>query len=90
MRGSASGPDFAVAMDRMRQSRRRSQSSHSAKCSPAKWSQVQGGIWEKTIREELDLARRYLAIEEVRFGARLQVQWDVDPQVHATLKRLLG
>jgi len=37
-----------------------------------------------TLEEEVDLARRYLAIEEVRFGARLQVLWDIDPQVHAT------
>jgi two-component system sensor histidine kinase AlgZ len=35
-----------------------------------------------SLAEEIDLARRYLAIEEVRFGARLQVQWDIDPQVH--------
>ncbi len=34
-----------------------------------------------SLEEELDLARRYLAIEEVRFGARLSVRWDVDPQV---------
>ena len=34
-----------------------------------------------SLEEEIDLARRYLAIEEVRFGARLQVRWDVDPRV---------
>jgi two-component system sensor histidine kinase AlgZ len=34
-----------------------------------------------SLEEELDLARRYLAIEEVRFGARLSVRWDVDPKV---------
>ncbi len=34
-----------------------------------------------SLQEEVDLARRYLAIEEVRFGARLVVQWQVDPRV---------
>jgi two-component system sensor histidine kinase AlgZ len=34
-----------------------------------------------SLREEIDLARRYLAIEEVRFGERLAVQWQVDPRV---------
>jgi two-component system sensor histidine kinase AlgZ len=37
-----------------------------------------------TLAEEVDLARRYLAIEEVRFGPRLHVQWDIDPQVNGT------
>ena len=36
-----------------------------------------------TLAEEIDLARRYLAIEEVRFGPRLVVQWHVDPRVHS-------
>ncbi len=36
-----------------------------------------------TLEEEIELARRYLAIEAVRFGSRLQVQWDIDPRVHA-------
>ena len=35
-----------------------------------------------TLAEEIDLAQRYLAIEEVRFGPRLVVQWDIDPRVH--------
>jgi len=30
------------------------------------------------LREELDLTHRYLEIEQVRFGDRLQVTWDVD------------
>jgi len=32
-----------------------------------------------TLGEELSLAQRYLAIEQVRFGDRLRVQWDLDP-----------
>lgn len=32
-----------------------------------------------TLGEELTLARRYLQIEAMRFGDRLQVQWRVDP-----------
>jgi two-component system, LytTR family, sensor histidine kinase AlgZ len=36
-----------------------------------------------TLEEEIELARRYLAIEEVRFGPRLRVQWFIDPRVHS-------
>jgi two-component system sensor histidine kinase AlgZ len=36
-----------------------------------------------TLEEEIELARRYLAIEEVRFGPRLTVQWEIDPRVNA-------
>ncbi len=36
-----------------------------------------------SLGEEIELARRYLAIEEVRFGQRLAVQWQVDPRVLA-------
>lgn len=32
-----------------------------------------------TLAEEIDLAQRYLAIEQVRFGDRLLVSWEVDP-----------
>ena len=32
------------------------------------------------LSEEIELARRYLAIEEIRFGERLQVQWDIHPE----------
>lgn len=35
-----------------------------------------------SLQEEIALARHYLAIEEVRFGARLVVDWDIDPRVH--------
>lgn len=31
-----------------------------------------------TLGQEITLARRYLAIEQIRFGARLQVQWSLD------------
>mgnify|MGYP003386290628 CR=1 FL=1 len=33
-----------------------------------------------TLGEEVTLARRYLAIEQVRFGDRLQVEWALDPK----------
>jgi two-component system sensor histidine kinase AlgZ len=39
-----------------------------------------------TLAEEIELAQRYVAIEQVRFGDRLQVQWVLDPQ--ASLAKL--
>jgi two-component system, LytTR family, sensor kinase len=36
------------------------------------------GTLEVTLREELDLIGRYLGIEQVRFGARLTIGWQVD------------
>ncbi len=36
-----------------------------------------------SLEEEIDLAQRYLAIEEQRFGPRLAVRWQIDPRVHA-------
>lgn len=36
-----------------------------------------------TLADEIALAQRYLAIEQVRFGERLDVQWSLDPQADA-------
>jgi two-component system, LytTR family, sensor histidine kinase AlgZ len=36
-----------------------------------------------TLAEEVALARRYLAIEQIRFGERLSVSWDLDPATDA-------
>ncbi|MDP1739622.1 sensor histidine kinase [Polaromonas sp.] len=35
-----------------------------------------------TLGAEIALAKRYLAIEQVRFGERLQVQWSLDPEAN--------
>ncbi|MCY4743880.1 histidine kinase [Pelomonas sp. UHG3] len=32
-----------------------------------------------TLAEEVELAQRYLAIEQIRFGSRLRVTWQLDP-----------
>ena len=37
------------------------------------------------LREELELAKAYLAIEQIRFGARLQLDWAVDPAAEPAL-----
>lgn len=34
---------------------------------------------ESTLGQEIDLGRRYLAIEQLRFGDRMRVIWDLDP-----------
>lgn len=36
-----------------------------------------------TLDEEVDLAQRYLAIEKLRYGDRLQVSWELDPAAAA-------
>ena len=38
---------------------------------------------EVTLAQELHLAQRYLAIEQVRFGERLRLNWALDPQASA-------
>ncbi|WP_418314859.1 sensor histidine kinase [Piscinibacter sakaiensis] len=43
-----------------------------------------------TLGEEIALAERYLAIEQIRFGSRLQVVWQLDPAAaHARVPPLL-
>lgn len=43
-----------------------------------------------TLAEEITLAQRYLAIEQVRFGERLRVEWALDPEAeNARLPPLL-
>ncbi len=36
-----------------------------------------------TLAEEVELARRYLAIEQIRFGKRLRITWHLDPEADA-------
>jgi len=36
-----------------------------------------------SLAEEVDLLKSYLAIEQIRFGSRLQVQWEIDPRTQA-------
>lgn len=36
-----------------------------------------------TLADEIALAERYLAIEQVRFGDRLRIRWDIDPSANA-------
>jgi two-component system sensor histidine kinase AlgZ len=42
-----------------------------------------GGNARTTLADELALARRYLEIEALRFGERLQVEWQIDPAAGA-------
>jgi two-component system, LytTR family, sensor histidine kinase AlgZ len=43
-----------------------------------------------TLNDEVDLARRYLGIEQLRFGDRVQVRWELDPQAgHAKVPALV-
>jgi two-component system sensor histidine kinase AlgZ len=37
------------------------------------------------LADEIELARKYLAIEQIRFGARLKLTWDVDPDAGRAL-----
>jgi signal transduction histidine kinase len=36
-----------------------------------------------TLAEELDLVKAYLSIEQIRFGARLQVEWEVEAEAES-------
>lgn len=38
-----------------------------------------------TLAQEIELAQRYLSIEQVRFEQRLQVQWQLDESAHGAL-----
>jgi two-component system sensor histidine kinase AlgZ len=40
-------------------------------------------VSEVSLAEEISLARRYLAIEKVRFDERLRVHWSLDPKADA-------
>ncbi len=42
-----------------------------------------GGGGTVTLASEIDLAQRYIAIESLRFGARLQVRWELDDAANA-------
>jgi two-component system, LytTR family, sensor histidine kinase AlgZ len=37
---------------------------------------------DSSLADELELAQRYLAIEQVRFGTRMQVEWALDASTH--------
>jgi two-component system sensor histidine kinase AlgZ len=38
-----------------------------------------------TLADEIELAQRYLAIEQLRFGDRLRIEWQLDPAAGAAL-----
>ncbi len=44
---------------------------------------LQGHAQTVSLAQEIDLAQRYLAIEQIRFGERLRVQWSLDVQADA-------
>ncbi|RRJ66981.1 response regulator [Paenibacillus oralis] len=44
--------------------------------------------WEVPVYRELSLVRSYLFIEKERFGERLQVQWELDSELHFFLPPL--
>lgn len=41
----------------------------------------QGGVQETSLKEELEFLQKYLEIEQIRFRDRLNVRFDVDPDV---------
>ena len=41
---------------------------------------ISEGAESVSLGEEVDLAQRYLDIEQIRFGSRLHVNWELDPQ----------
>lgn len=43
---------------------------------------LQGHAQTVSLAQEIDLAQRYLAIEQIRFGERLRVQWSLDAQAN--------
>lgn len=44
-----------------------------------------GQVQMVPLEEELDFARAYLEIEQVRYGNQLAISWDVDPAAHGAL-----
>ena len=44
---------------------------------------LKGNSETVSLAQEIDLAQRYLAIEQIRFGDRLRVRWDLDEAANA-------
>jgi two-component system, LytTR family, sensor histidine kinase AlgZ len=44
---------------------------------------ISDSVESVTLGEEIELAQRYLAIEQIRFGDRLRVTWELDPDAAA-------
>ena len=44
---------------------------------------ISDSVESVTLAEEIELAKRYLAIEQIRFGSRLRVTWELDPAAGA-------